>query len=696
MRKDDYKKHLDMISCSDEFRRKMEDLLSAEPDGEYADSVSTLERAENIKTHRWAGLAASAVLMVGIGGIAIQAIKHAPDAPSTHSGESDNPIIATENKSTDETGEYFFSYENDSYYRLAMGVEGYLPDELAEEIIEKIENSLLEPFETDEKTLISDFEIVDSKYADYKFKYDSIPNTYCSDYVFTICSDTDEDLLYKVSDNYVVFTADNGFEALYYADENLYADINRIIAENIFSYDWKVVYDEYSEEYSELMNIYRDTMAWTSDIGLEDSNICLYTNAPYNIHVDTTGTIHVYYPMNFQEIDHVTYKAPLEFVDAITELMVSPETTGAINEKLNSLLFDTDFIVNSKLSYHTGQGQFSSGFDIGRLGETGFELVKLLASYEWNPSEESDYIKSDSIMIRYSAESYDSESVCISVNDKGELYDHKEGVLYKAENTDNSEFQRIFNNIIHKDDLTFLKYRLCTKADNFTTLESDISIYYNPLDETGEHTPVNCVGRMYYENVTYGESKDTHGNFYYTLNGIDSEYSGEMYKQGRYWSFVERGNSIAKEFYSGDRDYEGYRVFPREDYMASGGYDNYDAINIDYDMVHNDAFNLLVRENINILDFTHTVIDGDDFISIEYKLDEEDAQSEIAEYLIDKNGVVVLMQKRRRLENSETQEYFIFAIGDEAGGEIIYDNPDFAIPQPSDELAKEFELIDGT
>jgi hypothetical protein len=77
-------------------------------------------------------------------------------------------------------------------------------------------------------------------------------------------------------------------------------------------------------------------------------------------------------------------------------------------------------------------------------------------------------------------------------------------------------------------------------------------------------------------------------------------------------------------------------------------------------------------------------------------LDEEDAQSEITEYLIDKNGVVVLMQKRRRLENSEIQEYFTFAIGDEAGGEIIYDDPDFAIPQLSEELAKEFELVNET
>lgn len=701
MRCDDYKRHLDKITCSDEFRRKMEDLLSSEPDGEYADSVSTLERAEKIKTHRWAGLAASAVLMVGIGGAAIQTIKHAPDAPPAHSGKPDNPIIATEHKSNDEIGEYFFSFENNSYYRLAMGTEGYLPDELAEEIIERINSGIKREYD---KEITVESYIQEAEYDCDLFDHDSVPNTECKDYVFTICSDTDEDLLYKVSDNNIIFIADNGEESLYFGDKDLYGDINRMIAENIFSYDWKVVYEEYSEEFSELLNKYRDEIIMTSDIGLEGGDIMFYNNSPYNIHGDTKGTIHVYYPIGRNnETKHIAYQAPIEFVMAVDALMDRsefdesvPEPITDIKENLaqyfnDSQYFD-DFYWGMTVNYATGSGQFSKGFPINNVDEsTVLEFFNILNSYEWTAADES-YVKGETINIGNYLDSQSGSTYVITRN--GGLY--WSGTVYKAENQDLSEIQRIFDKFVCYNDETRLAYTLCTKADNFTTLESDISIYYNPLDETGEHTPVNCTGRMYYENVTYGESKDSHGDFYYTLNSIDSEYSGEMYKQGRYWSFIERGNSIAKEFYSGDRDYEGYRVFPREDYMASGGYDNYDAINIDYDMVHNEAFNLLVRENINILDFTHTVIDGDDFISIEYKLDEEDAQSEIAEYLIDKNGVVVLMQKRRRLENSETQEYFIFAIGDEAGGEIIYDNPDFAIPQPSDELAKEFELIDGT
>ena len=64
MRKDDYKLHLDKIKCSNEFRRKMEELLSAEQEEIYAESVTTVERAGRINIQRWSGLAASAVLLL--------------------------------------------------------------------------------------------------------------------------------------------------------------------------------------------------------------------------------------------------------------------------------------------------------------------------------------------------------------------------------------------------------------------------------------------------------------------------------------------------------------------------------------------------------------------------------------------------------------------------------------------------------
>lgn len=708
MRCDDYKRHLDKITCSDEFRRKMEDLLSSEPDGEYADSVSTLERAEKIKTHRWAGLAASAVLMVGIGGVAIQTIKHAPDAPPTHSGESDNPIIATENKSNDETGEYFFSFENNSYYRLAIGTEGYLPDELAEKIIERIKDSLERAYD---KEIKLESYIQEAEYDCNLFENDSVPNTECKDYVFTICSDTDEDLLYKVSDNNVVFTADNGFEDLYYADMDLYEDINRMIAENIFNYDWKVVYDEYSEEFSELLNKYRDEIIMTSDIVLEGGNIQFYNHSPYNIHGDTNGTIHVYYPTNSQnDINHVTYQAPVEFVMAVYVLMdrsefdeLAPEPITDLKENLAQYFNDSqyfeDFYRGMTVMYATGQGQFSKGFPISNVDEsTVLEFFNILNAYEWTATDES-YVSGETINIGNYLHSQSGSAYVITRN--GELYWF--GTVYKAENQDLSEIQRIFDKFVYYNDETRLAYTLCTKADNFTTLESEISIYYNPLDETGEHTPVNCTGRMYYQNVTNGESKDSNGYFYYTLNDADSGYSGEMYKNGQFrtWAFIEKGNSIAKGFYRGDRDYEGYRLFTKDNYIASGGYDNYDAINIDYDYLYNDVLYPLVRLNeayMYVQDSELTISeDGSAYCRIEYNVWGENDSNEIIEFKVADNGAIIYLNKS--LHNPETLEvtpYLTISLGENSGENIVYDSPDFRMPNPTDTLWYEFSHIDAT
>lgn len=707
MRYDDYKNHLDKITCSDEFRRRMEDLLSAEPDGEYADSVSTLERAEKISYHRWAGLAASAVLMVGIGGVAVQTIKHAPDAPPTHSGESDNPIITTENNNIDETEEYYFSFENNTYYRLAMGVEGYLPDELADDIIERINSGIKREY--DREITVESY-IQEAKYNCDLFEHDSVPNTECEDYVFTICSDTDEDFLYKVSDNNVIYIADNGTESLYFADMDLYGDINRIISENIFSYDWTVVYDEYSEEYSSLLNKYRDEIIMTPDIALEGGDIYFHTNLPYNIHGDTKGTIHVYYSNGrVSEAFHVTYQAPVEFVMAVDAIMdrsefdeLQSEPITDIKENLaqyfnDSQYFD-DFYWGMTVNYATGQGQFSKGFPIDNVDEsTVLEFFNILNSYEWIASDES-YVSGESINIGNYLDSQSGSTYVITRN--GELY--WSGTVYKAENQDLSEIQRIFDKFVYYSDETSLAYTLCTKADNFTTLESDISIYYNPLDETGEHTPVNCTGRMYYENVTYGESKDSNGNFYYTLNDFDSEYSGEIYKNERYWAFIERGNSIAKGFYRGDRDYEGYRVFTRDDYIASGGYDNYDAINIDYDSLYNDVLYPLVRVNeayMNVQDYELTISeDGYAYCRIEYNVHDESDSNEIIEFEVADNGALIYLNKSlRSLETLEETPYLIFQLQrDYEGYYPIFDDPDFAMPNPTDALWYEFSHIEGT
>jgi hypothetical protein len=709
MRKDDYKLHLDKIKCRDEFRRKMEELLSAEQEEIYAESVTTVERAGRINIQRWSGLAASAVLLLGIGGVAVHTMKDAPEVPPTHSGESDAPIAATGDKSNDEAGEYYFSFENNTYYRLAMGVEGNLPDELAEKLIKRINSGIKREYD---KEITAENDIQEAKYDINLFEHDSVPNTECKDYVFTICSDTDEDLLYKVSNNNIIFIADNGEESLYFGDKDLYGDINKTIAENIFSYDWKVVNDEYSEEYSKLLNKYRDEIV-RSDLELGDDIIILDTNLPFIIHANKNGTIQVYYSIGIgSEIFPVTYQAPVEFVTAVYELMdenyaidLSPEPMN-IKEKLNSVLSNPDFNENSDVSYGTGQGQFSKGFEIGKAGEVGGdELIKLLADYEWVPAEDSDYMRSDFIMISYQSE---FDLIGISVNAKGELYDHEEGVLYRAENADISALQEQFQRLLRANDEVRTAYNLCTRADNFTTLESEVSIYYNPLDETGENKPVNCTGMLYLKNQTYGESKDVNSDYYMTLNGIDSNYSGEFYKKDRYWAFVEKNGSIAKGFFRGDRDYEDYRLFTRDNYIASGGYDNYDAINIDYDNLYNDAFYTFTRkddEYMNVLDYNHAVGQANDIVKIEYIEQYDDTEvendySEILEFKVNGMGALVYYSRsRKNLETGEIEKYLEFKLCDGVClgmGEPMphFDSIDFAIPSTSEELAKEFELFE--
>ena len=73
MKMDEYKKTLDDVNCSDDFRNKMEKLLSQPAqqtkESEYADSVSSVEPAPRRNWGKFAAIAAAAVLVAGgIGG----------------------------------------------------------------------------------------------------------------------------------------------------------------------------------------------------------------------------------------------------------------------------------------------------------------------------------------------------------------------------------------------------------------------------------------------------------------------------------------------------------------------------------------------------------------------------------------------------------------------------------------------------
>lgn len=727
MRKDDYKRHLNNIRCTPEFRAKMENLLSAETDGEYADSVSSIERVEKIKTHRWAGIAASAVLLAGIGGIAVHSMNNVPDVPSNSLGDTTGTTEATEAPICVLTGDYELEVSIDNYDYPTQNF-GIIPDEAADEIIKTLKEAVWEETDTDIHFRNNREDIYEEYDENTPEEELGVP------YVFNVTCTGAEEFVYSIGFNGYSYLSYEGEEAYYFNGKETYFEIMDIVATTFIYREPETYSDPFSQKIAHLFYSNKDIIKPNAEQGT--SADCIYTvfsAGPYHIVISKTGLINVRYEGFHNEEKVLSYDSSPEFAIDVAALVgvdfESEETTETttqptymtINEKLINLLDNPDFIENGNLSYHTGSGQFSSSYDIGKVGEVGGEeFIKLLANYEWKPSEDSDYIKSDFIMIDYNYGVISMGGASISVNGKGELYDHSLGILYRAENVDTAELEEVYESTAISDYYTAIAHMLCTRGDDFTTLESDISIYYDPLDETGQNKPVNCTGKMYYKNITNDATKDCYGDYYYILSDAESGYSGEMYKQGRYWAFIERGNSIAMGYYGGNStaiehysdegDISVEYCRQVDNYTASGGYDNYDAINIDYDMLCQEALYTLMSRNddyINVLDDELIIGQFNNSFKLEYRpLDENGAEnekfSEILEFRVSGSGVLVYFSKsRRNLETDEITPYLTFQLCDGICNSMgdyfpIFDNSDFAIPTPSEELMKEFELIYGT
>ncbi len=723
MRKDEYRKHLDKITCTDEFRSRMEDILSTEADGEYADSVSTVERAGKINYHRWAGIAASAVLMVGIGGVMLQTMKNAPDVPGSSLSET---TATTEAEIGVSTGDYKLEVSIDNYDFPTENI-GTIPDEAADEIIKTLKEAAWEKTDTD-------IHFRNNREDIYEEYDENTPEEELGVlYVFNITCTGAEEFVYSIGFNGHSYLLYEGEEAYYFNGKETYFEIMDIVATTFIYCEPETYSDPLSQKVAHLFYSNKDIIKPNAE--QSTSEYCIYTGlsaGPYRILIDKTGLINVRYEGFHNEEKVLSYDSSPEFANDVAALMgvdfeseeptetTTQPTDMTINGKLINLLGNPDFIENGKLSYHTGGGQFSSSYNIGKVGEVGGEeFIKLLANYEWKPSEDSDYIRSDFIMIGYNYSDSDLMGVSISVNDKGELYDHSEGVLYRAENVNIAELEEAYESTAIADYYTEIAYSLSTRGDDFTTLESDISIYYDPLDETGKNKPVKCTGKMYYKNITNDATKDCYGDYYYILSDAESGYSGEMYKQGRYWAFIERGNSIAMGYYDGNStviehysdegDISVGYCRQVDNYTASGGYDNYNAINIDYDMLCQEALYTLMSRNddyINVLDEEIIVGQFSNYFKLEYNhigenSEEKKEYSEILEFRATDMGELIYFSKsRRNLETGEITPYLTFQMCDGICNSMgdyvpILDNPDFAIPQPSEELMKEFELKYG-
>lgn len=701
MRKKDYKNHLDKISCSNEFSKKMEDLLTAEPDGKYDESLCEVYKVDVVEKRNYKrvfALAASFALIIGVSGVTIKAIKNNSDfyensdssIPETTEladsvPEVTEPVVDAENNKsqTDFSDMSVVIDFNGGSYSQKYGnitVSAY------DEIIEILKSTEWEAVNSDEQEINADE------------AYNAISlfvSTENENYTCTIKND----------EKGTVSVIKNDEEKLYYTDSTTFYKVKAAIAKSVPYLDWNIM--GIDDSVAEIMTIYRDEIVYKStQKTTDDIRNIFWKDELFAIGVDK-NILSVSYTDENGEQYVIYFETPTENTINPSEDNQNKEpVSGTLNSKLNDLINIPGFADGgSVLYYSTGHGQFSKGYDIGKIGDVGgVEFLNILMDYEWTPCDEHEYIKGETISFSYYMGEFDLNGINYAISRNGEVYDYVDSILYRAENQDITALQEKFDNLCQYGNEGYISYLLCSRADNFTTLEGDVSIYYNPLDETGEKKPVNCTGKMYMKNEVYADSKDVSSELYYNLNGIDSDYSGEIYKQGHYWAFVEKGDSIAKSFYHGDvdREFDSYKVFERDNYTASGGYDNFDALNIDYDNLCDDVFYTFTRKNddfMNVLDYQLNIAQNEGCV-MEYIYNVENRESnndysEILEFRVDENGTLIYYKRaRKNLATGEVETSLEFKLTGSSEQDIDYDNPDFKFPELSEDLKKEFELID--
>ncbi len=231
MKMDEYKKTLDDVKCSDDFRNKMEKLLSQpaqqtkEP--EYADSVSSVEPAPRRNWGKFAAIAAAAVLVAGgIGGGAYYRYSQI---------EAENKIWQADQLVSTPFGEIA---EMEFKLRTAGDDEymnfGLLPTSTVKEIAYYLQNSqwneitpdeadiLREDWESSAKNEAAD-KLVTKTYDDYSEK----PN------YITLNCDGKEPFTFDIDSRGLVMVTPANGHSTYYISSTAFMDIASIVSKRI-------------------------------------------------------------------------------------------------------------------------------------------------------------------------------------------------------------------------------------------------------------------------------------------------------------------------------------------------------------------------------------------------------------------------------------------------------------------------------
>ncbi len=699
MTREQYISYFNNIKCTEEFRSQMEQLLSAEPDGKYADSVSGIEPARKINFQRITALAASAVIAVGISASAYHILKNGPDQPVA----SNQPTIeaTTEAPQAEQTMPQIISdsldnLENYNINGVIVSNE-WLSDVSLFTLTDKAKASIGEILRN-----IS-WELTDSENV---YMESDSPE----DYIIEVQFMGVEDFGFIINKEGYLDFSDGENTSYYFVGDTVYNSLMATLANDALFCDYNNKEAEEKEYHIySTFNEYRDILVETENISLTNP-VTLTAYKPFEILFDETGNIIVNAPnamgtmektISFASSEELAFK--LNAISSLTEIPEGVSPDEAVDIIADNIITKYGEKL-ADIKYMSGSGQSDYGVMYNDVAIS--EIYEIVKSYNWVTAETNSFVSGNFY-------------VCDSCNvtTRGELYDALTGTLYRAEGTDFTKLEEFFNNTRTSNALDDMKTRLVEHKNNFSTLEGAIQMYYYN-NEFGEENQVSATGEMYYKNEKIDDYYTT-SEIYYKLTGdkddyYNVDYDCEFYKKNRYWTMIEKGVSVANQYYS-DYGMEQSLVEEKDYGTVSGGYDNYDALLFDYDIIYSDAISTISDYkqdendgyieifNVNEPEYTQDSlgrVNGLLHFGITYRynpeVNPEDSDKKYYVYFtINSMGTIVHYEKTiTDIETDELIRDFNFSVG--AGKGYYYDEADFAIPAISAELTTEFDEVYGT
>ncbi len=643
MKKNDYKNHLDKIKCSPEFRAKMEERLSAEQDGEYADSVSDVERVTKINYHRWTAIAASAALVLGIGGTAMYLTKTS-DPPSETmlsdiSHDESLPYIEvetiTENYSMD-----VIMFTNDS---VSFNIAN-IPAEASHQIIKGLEKCSWEPAE-----------------ADNFYNFDSETRMSVS------CTGTEE-FVYTVNSEGYAMLEHEGVQTFYY-NENSYFKIVSAVGQYLPYCDWvSMVGGETGKKLDVIFKKHISEIKRTqNEVDSFDSWIMLMSNDLYTVYIDQYGKITVFYASSYggSGSNTISFSSSPEMYNEIVnelgeelgiETATEPATTPttevlSTNEYVYKIIDENITREPMDLRFVVGTGQFDGSFDLKNVDMN--EFTKVVKSHNWKVSEKS-YPENGFYIAR---------NLLLTVS--GEIYDQQTGNMYEPADDSFSDLINAVDKLPESDPCNHIMSLLAYSGNNGTVMSGDVSYYYS---DTAGSVDSNSEIQYVYRGGTGKLYHDSSCGEYFMLNSPDGGYFAEYFEENRDWILIEKGNTVSLySEYVSDTD-----SVPRS---SSSGFTGMGSCVVDYDYLCTYICSLIgdiyeMSESVPVTDFRYDENTGCIQFSIDATLYETDLIS-ISLNIADGNMVYAHVERTDN-NTGETVILYDFQLGDGMGGGVVY------------------------